>query len=100
MALVKVASTSELSAGQCKVAEANGKPIALYNCAGTLYATENTCLHRGGPLGEGSLNGTTITCPWHGWDYDVTTGKNGFNPAVGVATFPVHVDGDDVMVDV
>jgi nitrite reductase (NADH) small subunit len=100
MAQVKVASTAEVAAGQCKTVEANGKQIALYNVDGTFYATDNTCLHRGGPLGEGTLNGNKVTCPWHGWEYDVTTGKNSFNPQVGVATYPVKVDGDAVMVDI
>lgn len=100
MAHVRIASTSDLAPGQCKVAEANGKKIALYNVGGTIYATDNTCLHRGGPLGEGALNGNIVTCPWHGWEYDVSSGKNTFNPQVGVATYPVTVEGDSVMVEV
>lgn len=100
MALVKVGSRSELSPGQCKVAEAAGKKIALYNVDGSFYATDNTCLHRGGPLGEGVLNGSQVTCPWHGWEYDVTSGKNAFDPGTGVATYPVSVEGDNLMVEI
>ena len=96
---VKVASTSELAPGQCKVAEADGKSIALCNVNGTFYAIDNTCLHQGGPLGEGSLESGTITCPWHAWQYDVTTGKNTANPAMGVACYAVKVEGDDVLVE-
>jgi nitrite reductase (NADH) small subunit len=73
--------------------------VALANCAGKLCAINNVCLHRGGPLGEGELNGQVVTCPWHGWQYDVTTGKLVNNPAVGVETFPVEVRGDDIFVD-
>ncbi|MFQ5790467.1 MAG: Rieske (2Fe-2S) protein [Acidobacteriota bacterium] len=97
---VRIASTSEVGPGQCKVADANGKTIALYNVDGTFYATDNTCLHQGGPLGEGALRGTTVTCPWHGWQYDVTSGKSLFNPSMGVAVFPVNVEGDSVLVEV
>ncbi len=97
---VKVASTSDLNPGQCKVADADGKPIALCNVNGTFYALNNACLHQGGPLGEGSMEATTLTCPWHAWQWDVTTGKSTVNPAMGVACYPVKVEGDDVMVEV
>ena len=49
----------------------DGKVIALANVGGKLYAINNVCLHRGGPLGEGELGGQVVTCPWHGWQYDV-----------------------------
>lgn len=97
---VKVASTSDLGPGQCKVAEASGKTIALFNVGGTFYALDNTCLHRGGPLGEGMLEETTVTCPWHGWQYNVTDGKNTFNPSIGVPSYPVKIEGDNIMVEV
>ena len=51
------------------------------------------------PLGQGVLNGTIVTCPWHGWEYDVTTGKVKQNPAVGVDCYPVEVRGEDIFVD-
>jgi nitrite reductase/ring-hydroxylating ferredoxin subunit len=97
---VKVASKSELSPGQCKTVRADGKSVALYNADGTFYATDDVCIHKGGPLGEGALEGTTITCPWHQWQYDVTTGKNTVNPQMGVDTYPVKVEGDDVMIEI
>ena len=67
---------------------------------GTFYVLDNTCLHRGGPLGEGELEGPIVTCPWHGWRWDVTTGANTNNPAVKVACFPVKVEGTSVFVEV
>ena len=97
---VKVASKNDLAPGQCMVAEAEGKILALFNVNGTFYAIDNTCLHRGGPLGEGALDGSTVTCPWHAWQYDVTTGKNIDNPSIGVAGYPVKVEGEDVLVAV
>jgi nitrite reductase/ring-hydroxylating ferredoxin subunit len=97
---VKVASTSEVTPGQCRVVEAEGKTLALSNVDGTFYAIDNTCIHQGGPLGEGSLQGNTVTCPWHAWEYDVTTGKNTMNPSMGVGSYPVKVDGDNVLVEV
>ena len=66
---------------------------------GEFHAIDNTCLHRGGPLGDGPLEGKIVTCPWHGWQYDVTTGKILQNPSVGVACYAVEVRGAEVFVD-
>ena len=98
-ALIKVADTAELKPGECKVVETAGKVLALFNVGGTFYVLDNTCLHRGGPLGEGELEGTIVTCPWHGWRWDVATGANTNNPAVKVACFPVKVDGGSIFVE-
>jgi len=98
--LAKVAETNELNPGQCKVVEVQGKTLALFNVGGTFYVLDNTCLHRGGPLGEGDLDDRVVTCPWHGWRYDVTSGANVNNPAVKVACFPVKVEGSSVFVEV
>ena len=98
--MTKVARASEIPKGSGKVVEVNGKAIAVFNCDGAFYATENTCKHRGGPLGEGSLSGTTVTCPWHGWEYDVTSGGCQVNPSLSLKTFPVKVEGDDIFISV
>lgn len=100
MDFVTVARTTELLPGQCKVVEAAGRQIALYNVGGTFYATDNTCKHRGGPLGEGELEGNIVTCPWHGWQWDVTTGRSEFNPATAVACYETRVEGDEVKIAV
>ncbi len=98
--LTKVATTSEIPAGTGKVVEVGGKQLALFNCDGTFYAIDNRCAHRGGPLGEGSLNGTKVTCPWHGWEYEVTSGACTMNSSVKVASVQVKVDGEDILVSV
>jgi len=97
--VVKVAEMSDLEPGQGKVVEAEGQGIALFNVGGMFHAIHNTCLHRGGPLGEGQLDGTTVTCPWHGWQYDVTSGGKVRNPEVKVASFPVRVEGSDILLE-
>ena len=94
----KVAKVSEIPAGRGKVVEANGKAVAVFNCDGRFYALDNTCSHRGGPLGEGELAGTTVTCPWHGWEYDVTSGTCATNPSVTQQRFDVKVEGEDLLV--
>lgn len=95
---VKVLSSSDLVEGQGKVVQAGGKAIAVFNVGGTVYAIDNTCLHRGGPLGEGELEGSVVTCPWHMWEYDVRTGEKVGAPTVKVATYPVQVEGPDIKV--
>ena len=97
---LKVASTSELAPGQCKVVSAEGTEIALYNVDGKFYALDNVCIHKGGPLGEGSLDGPIVTCPWHGWQYDVITGTNTSNPSLRVKSFKVSVNETDVLVEI
>lgn len=82
------------------VAQAGGKDIALFNVDGAFYALDNTCLHRGGPLGEGDLQETTVTCPWHGWQFDVTNGAVLLDPGKKVASYPTKLEGEDVLIDV
>ena len=96
---VRVGAIGEVPAGEGRVVEAAGRSLALFNVDGTVHAIDNTCPHRGGPLGEGDVDGRLVSCPWHAWRWDVTTGANANNPAVRVACFPVTVEGDDVFVD-
>ena len=97
---VRVAAVDDVAPGSGKVVVANGRALALFNVDGSFYALDNTCLHRGGPVGEGDLEGVVVTCPWHGFQYDVTTGRNVFDPEVGLETFPVRVTDGDVEVAV
>ena len=98
MTATKVAKTSDIPAGTGKVVEVGGRAIAVFNADGTFYATDNTCAHRGGPLGEGALSGKTVTCPWHGWEYDVSSGICRMDASIGVKRFDVRVEGDDILV--
>jgi nitrite reductase (NADH) small subunit len=97
---IKVATRADIADGTGKTVDVSGKPIALFNVGGKFYAIDNTCKHRGGPLGEGELDGTNVICPWHGWEYDITTGANLDDPNVKVGCYPVKLDGDDILVEV
>ena len=97
---VRVAAVSDVEPGKVKQITVNGKTIALCNVGGTLYALDNVCVHRGGPLGEGYLDGDKVECPWHGWQYDVKTGTLAMDPGTKVPTFEVKVEGSDVLVAV
>jgi len=100
MAFVRAAKMADVPTGTIREFQVGGKAIALANVGGQFHAISNTCLHRGGPLGDGPLEGSLVTCPWHGWQYDVSTGKVGQNPSVGVEVYRVEVRGDEVFVDV
>ncbi len=97
---VRVIAASELSPGACTEVTAGGRPVALFNVGGTFHAIGNTCIHRGGPLGQGTLDGTTVLCPWHGWSYDVTTGVSTVNPELRVDRYDVKVEDGQVLVRV
>jgi nitrite reductase/ring-hydroxylating ferredoxin subunit len=97
---VKVASTSDLKPGTAMTVVVNGIDIALYNVGGKICATHNTCVHQGGPLGEGILEGEVISCPWHMWEYNVCTGEKVANNSIKLAIYPVEVDGTDIKVGV
>ena len=96
---VKVVSRREIPTGGKKLAEVDGRAIALFNVEGKFYAIDDVCTHDGGPLAEGQLTGCEIMCPRHGARFDVRTGKALCMPAVEpVATHATEVRGDDVYV--
>ena len=98
---VKVARVDEILPGQAKVVEVGDKQIAVFNVAGSIHAIDDTCTHVGGPLSEGDLEGTRVTCPWHGAVFDVTTGDVLGPPAVqGVTKYNTRVEDGVVEVEV
>jgi nitrite reductase (NADH) small subunit len=96
---LRIASVADVLPGTGAELAAGGRVIALFNIEGTFYAMDGICPHAGGPLGKGRLSGCVVTCPWHGWQFDVTTGRHRLNATLVHATFPVHVEGDDVYVE-
>lgn len=97
---IKVANTSDIPSGEGRVIEIDGQAIALFNVEGQFYAIDNTCGHRGGPLGAGYCDprNLTVQCPWHGWVYNIATGVSSFSPAQKVQIFDVKVENDEVKV--
>ena len=96
---VKVASVNDVPPGAFKTVDVDGQKVVIYNVDGKLYATSNTCVHQGGPLGDGLFDGSTVTCPWHAWQFDVCTGEAIFDPGKKIDCFAVHVEGDDISVE-
>ena len=97
---IKAASKADIPEGRGRVVTLEGNAIGLFNVGGTYHAIDNTCKHRGGPLGEGELDASQVTCPWYGWQYDVTTGECMTTPGVTQKTYNVKVEGDDVLIEV
>lgn len=69
-----------------------GRDIAVFNVAGRFYAIDNSCPHQGGPLAEGWIDGTIVTCPWHAWCFDVTSGDMTMGGYTSVDTFDVRIE--------
>lgn len=99
---VTVANISELGPGQLKKIDLDdGTKLCLANVDGTFYAIGGGCTHQGGPLAEGTLDRTVVTCPWHGAMFDVTSGEVQGPPADdSEPKYEVRVQGDDVQVAV
>ncbi|MCA9156976.1 MAG: non-heme iron oxygenase ferredoxin subunit [Planctomycetales bacterium] len=97
---IKVAEISDIPPGSSKFVDADGLLLALFNIDGVFYALDDACPHQGAPLSEGEIRGCVVVCPWHGWEFDVTSGKR-VNPfgAPNTETYRVVVEGNDVMID-
>jgi nitrite reductase (NADH) small subunit len=100
MALVKVASLPEMEKYPLIEASVGAATYAICKVDGKIYALDGTCPHRGGPLGQGALNGHQITCPWHAWEFDCRTGENDIDANLKVPVFEAHIYGDDILIDV
>ncbi len=110
-----VATVDEIPQGERKIVEIGGRSIGVFNIKGEFYALRNTCPHQSGPLCEGRLTGFVmadkpggeyryerrgeiIRCPWHGWEYDVTTGQSWVDPtSVRTRSYEVEVATADTL---
>jgi nitrite reductase (NADH) small subunit len=101
MTLTKVASLKDVKPGNAKHISFKGHELALFNCGGKIFATDGICPHQAGFLAEGLLDGHVVTCPLHGWRFDVKTGKGMAPAAPGAAVkiYKVVLAGSDIMVD-
>ena len=93
-----VARVEDVPPGSLACVKAGETELALARVGDDFYATQGHCLHLQGPLCEGRLHGHVLTCPWHGWQYDVRTGENEFDRAIQLETFEVRVEDGEVKV--
>jgi nitrite reductase/ring-hydroxylating ferredoxin subunit len=97
---VTVARVEDVLPGTVTRVRAGEEELALANVGDEFFATQGACLHLQGPLGDGELEGTMLTCPWHGWRYDVRTGLNDFDHAIQIRTYEVRVQDGEIQVAV
>lgn len=95
---VKVAQRSALADGKPLAVTVDEQPIALFLVEGAVVATAGKCPHAGGPLHKGSVCDGKLSCPWHGWTYDLATGECEESDDITLQRFEVQVDGDDILV--
>jgi nitrite reductase (NADH) small subunit len=99
MAWEKLASLEELPAGALVEIARGDRLYALCNVGGEVRAMAGVCPHHGGPLGQGALEGSLVTCPWHAWQFDAATGVCAFNDEVRIPIYPVRIEDGQIMVD-
>lgn len=97
---IRACDVSACGTGQAIEVVIDDRIVALFNVDGAFYALDGICPHQGGPLGCGELAGMVVTCPWHGWQFDVVTGANRLSPRIVQPRFPTRVDDGAVWVDV
>ena len=99
---VKVAKTNEIKPGQARLIDTRGRQIALFiNIDGDYYAIDDTCTHQGGPLSDGEIVGSHVTCPWHGATFDIRTGQVLGPPAAeSVVQYGVRVTEGGILIEV
>jgi nitrite reductase (NADH) small subunit len=95
---IDVGQAADIAVGRVRAFDVSGRTIAVYHTPSGFFATDNQCPHRGGPLAEGDLIGNEITCGWHLWSFDVTTGHCMGNPEIRVASHEVKVEQDRLLV--
>jgi NAD(P)H-dependent nitrite reductase small subunit len=94
----RVAGSAEIEEGKGCTVTVDGRAVAIFRCRGALYAIDDVCPHRGGPLGEGDLEGDAVVCPLHGWSFSLSSGEMVGMPNIRVATFEVEERDGNVFV--
>jgi nitrite reductase/ring-hydroxylating ferredoxin subunit len=91
-------AVADLPPGRGVEVVVGGQAVALFNVGGTFHALAGRCPHRGGPLGEGFLDGSQVSCPWHNYTFDVATGENVVSADLKVARYDVKVEDGRIFV--
>ena len=100
MAFVRVAAIDEIPVGQGTLVDVEGVTLALFNAGGgRFHATSPLCPHEDGPLAEGWIEGDAGVCPWHGFDFELASGRCRVDEGLAITVYPVRIVGDSVEVD-
>lgn len=97
--LKRLADQDEIPPGQCREFIVAGRAIAVFNVDGSFHAIDSVCPHKKGPLAEGPLEGRIVTCPWHGWEFDVTTGQLLHDEKIRITCYRLQIEGNDILIE-
>ena len=100
MTWLRAMDVSELVTNTGKAVELEGQSVAVFNLDGKIYALQNHCMHRGGPLADGYIEDSRVTCPWHAWQFDVKTGECETMKGSKQKTFKTKIDKDQIYVKI
>jgi len=95
---VEVAKSDAIGEGSAIEVVVEGRILAIFRQRGQLYALDGMCAHQGGPIAEGHVAHGCVTCPWHGWQYELATGTQTINRQPLQETFPVREQGGRIEV--
>ena len=95
----RVAATTDIPAGEGREFVVAGRIVAVFHTDGAFHAMDGICPHSGGPLAKGALNGNVVTCPWHGWQFDVSTGRHCLNAHLKHPSCTTVVEGDQIWIE-
>ena len=95
--MVRVAAASDLGADCVLEVLVGDTPYAICNVGGKITALYGICPHRGGPLGQGAINGQNVVCPWHAWEWNCTTGVNDMDASKRVAVCDLKIEGGEIL---
>lgn len=96
---IRIAAAADCPPGRNLECVAEGRIVALFNVDGTFYAMDGICPHQGGPLARGCLAGFTVTCPWHGWQFDVVSGRHRSTSTLAQRCYPTRLEDGEVFAD-
>jgi len=99
MATVSLIEANSLAAGQSVEVVADGRIFAVFNVDGTFRVLDGICPHAGGPLGKGVLRGNIVTCPWHGWQFNVESGQHCLNSRLCQTTYDSRIEDGKIVID-
>ncbi len=97
---IPLISVDDLAEGCCMEVAAEGRIFAVCRVNGQFHVFDGICPHAGGPLGKGTLQGCIVTCPWHGWQFDVTTGRHQLSDTICQTVYEAAVEDGRVVITI
>ncbi len=95
---ITIGQVDDIPEGTSKIVTIErNKEVAVFNQEGEFFAVSNVCPHQGGPLGEGFISNDRISCPLHGWEFDLMTGQSTVSPNITVPVYDIEVRGEDII---